>query len=90
MDANISIKGNKNSHTDVGGKMSNSEILSLNIEDLGLSRFACSNLKHSGFNTVGDLYNRPKEDGMMRPRTLGRKALEELLEKIHQLGWTDD
>ena len=56
----------------------------IRIEDLGLSIRAINNLKRAGINTVGDLV-RPREE-MMGVRNLGRKSLEEVLDKLKELG----
>jgi len=42
-------------------------------------------LKRAGINTVEDLTNRTEED-MMKVRNLGRKSLEEVLNKLKALG----
>jgi len=56
----------------------------IRIEDLGLSIRTVNSLKRAGINTVGDLL-RPREEDMMGVRNLGRKSLEEVLEKIKEL-----
>jgi len=67
-------------------KMTNSEIMNLRIDELELSVRSYNMIKRAGMNTVGDLM-RPREEGMMGVRNLGRKALEEVLDKIKKLGW---
>lgn len=67
-------------------KMTNSEIANLSIDELELSVHAYNMLKRAGINTVGELM-RPREEGMMGVRNLGRKSLEGVLDKIKALGW---
>ncbi|MBQ6904153.1 MAG: DNA-directed RNA polymerase subunit alpha, partial [Lachnospiraceae bacterium] len=42
-------------------------------------------LKRAGINTVEELTSKTSED-MMKVRNLGRKSLEEVLEKLKELG----
>ena len=42
-------------------------------------------MKRAGINTVEDLTNRSEED-MMKVRNLGRKSLEEVINKLSALG----
>lgn len=60
-------------------------IFELSIEDLDLSVRSYNCLKRAGINTVEDLANKTEED-MMKVRNLGRKSLEEVLNKMTQLG----
>ena len=55
------------------------------IEDLDLSVRSYNCLKRAGINTVEDLANKTEED-MMKVRNLGRKSLEEVLNKLAELG----
>jgi len=59
--------------------------LSMLIEDLDFSVRSYNCLKRAGINTVGDLINRTEED-MMKVRNLGRKSLEEVMNKLVSLG----
>lgn len=59
--------------------------LDLTIEELDLSRRAYSCLKRAGITTVGDIISKT-EDEMMKVRNLGRKSLEEVVHKLHELG----
>ena len=61
------------------------KILSMLIEDLDFSVRSYNCLKRAGINTVGDLINRTEED-MMKVRNLGRKSLEEVMNKLVSLG----
>lgn len=72
----------------MSNKMSNSEIEALGIDELGLSVRTANALKRAGIFMVGDLM-RPRGEDMMGVRNLGRRALEEVLEKIKELGWTE-
>ena len=44
-------------------------------------------LKRAGINTVEDLINKSEED-MMKVRNLGRKSLEEVVQKLNSLGFS--
>lgn len=59
--------------------------LEMNIEDLDLSVRSYNCLKRAGINTVDELVQRD-EDEMMKVRNLGRKSLEEVQQKLAQLG----
>ena len=61
------------------------KILEMNIEDLDLSVRSYNCLKRAGINTVDELVQRD-EDEMMKVRNLGRKSLEEVQQKLAQLG----
>lgn len=61
------------------------KMLELSIEELDLSVRSYNCLKRAGINTVDDLANRSEED-MMKVRNLGRKSLEEVLNKLAELG----
>ena len=59
--------------------------LDMNIEDLDLSVRSYNCLKRASVNTVGDLVEKT-EDEMMKVRNLGRKSLEEVIQKLESLG----
>ena len=59
--------------------------LEMNIDELELSVRSYNCLKRAGINTVEELVNKTPED-MMKVRNLGRKSLEEVLNKIKELG----
>ena len=61
------------------------EVLKMTIEELDLSVRSYNCLKRAGVNTVEDLASKTEED-MMRVRNLGRKSLEEVLQKMESLG----
>lgn len=61
------------------------KVLEMTIEELDLSVRSYNCLKRAGINTVEDLTNRTEED-MMKVRNLGRKSLEEVLQKLNALG----
>jgi len=61
------------------------KILELSIEELDLSVRSYNCLKRAGINSVEDLANKTEED-MMKVRNLGRKSLEEVLNKMQELG----
>ena len=56
----------------------------MTIEDLDLSVRSYNCLKRAGINTVEDLIENSEED-MMKVRNLGRKSLEEVINKLHSL-----
>ena len=57
----------------------------MTIEELDLSVRSYNCLKRAGINTVEDLTNKSEED-MMKVRNLGRKSLEEVINKLNSLG----
>lgn len=59
--------------------------LDMSIEDLDLSVRSYNCLKRAGINTVQELVMK-SEDDMMKVRNLGRKSLEEVQEKLVDLG----
>ena len=62
------------------------KVLEMTIEELDLSVRSFNCLKRAGINTVEDLINK-SEDDMMKVRNLGRKSLEEVVEKLNSLGF---
>ena len=63
------------------------KVLEMTIEELDLSVRSFNCLKRAGINTVEDLINK-SEDDMMKVRNLGRKSLEEVVNKLASLGFT--
>lgn len=61
------------------------KVLEMTIEELDLSVRSYNCLKRAGINTVEDLSNKSEED-MMKVRNLGRKSLEEVINKLLGLG----
>ncbi len=61
------------------------KVLEMTIEELDLSVRSYNCLKRAGINTVEDLIARTEED-MMKVRNLGRKSLEEVVQKLDALG----
>ena len=61
------------------------KILEMNIEDLDLSVRSYNCLKRANINTIEELVQR-NEDEMMKVRNLGRKSLEEVVQKLSALG----
>ena len=57
----------------------------MNIDELELSVRSYNCLKRAGINTVEELVNKTPED-MMKVRNLGRKSLEEVLQKLQEMG----
>ncbi len=62
-----------------------SKALAMSIDELELSVRSYNCLKRAGINTVEELTNRTQDD-MMKVRNLGRKSLEEVLQKLQELG----
>lgn len=61
------------------------KVLEMTIEELDLSVRSYNCLKRAGINTVEELTDR-SEDDMMKVRNLGKKSLEEVKHKLHDLG----
>ncbi|RKD67588.1 DNA-directed RNA polymerase subunit alpha [Sinobaca qinghaiensis] len=61
------------------------KVLEMTIEELDLSVRSYNCLKRAGINTVQELTQK-SEDDMMKVRNLGRKSLEEVQEKLAELG----
>ena len=61
------------------------KVLEMNIDDMDLSVRSYNCLKRAGIQTVEDLIKRTEED-MLKVRNLGRKSLDEVLEKIKSYG----
>ena len=61
------------------------KVLEMSIEELDLSVRSYNCLKRAGINTVADLCNKT-EDDMMKVRNLGRKSLEEVHQKLEEMG----
>ncbi|RSL28985.1 DNA-directed RNA polymerase subunit alpha, partial [Salibacterium salarium] len=61
------------------------KVLEMTIEELDLSVRSYNCLKRAGINTVQELTQKSEED-MMKVRNLGRKSLEEVQEKLGELG----
>lgn len=63
----------------------NEKKLEMTIEELDLSVRSYNCLKRAGINTVQELTDKSEAD-MMRVRNLGRKSLEEVKNKLAELG----
>jgi DNA-directed RNA polymerase subunit alpha len=61
------------------------KLMEMSIEEMDLSVRSYNCLKRAGINSVEDLANKTEED-MMKVRNLGRKSLEEVLNKMADLG----
>ena len=61
------------------------KVLEMNIDELELSVRSYNCLKRAGINTVEELCNKTSED-MMKVRNLGRKSLEEVINKLAMMG----
>lgn len=60
------------------------KVLEMTIEELDLSVRSYNCLKRAGINTVEELSNK-SEDDMMKVRNLGKKSLEEVIQKLNEL-----
>ena len=81
----LSDKGSSTEVMVVSDDKESERILEMTIEELDLSVRSFNCLKRAGINTVRDLINRSEED-MMKVRNLGRKSLEEVINKVASLG----
>lgn len=61
------------------------KVLEMTIEELDLSVRSYNCLKRAGINTVEELTTKSEED-MMKVRNLGKKSLEEVQQKLQELG----
>ena len=61
------------------------KVLEMSIDELDLSVRSYNCLKRAGINTVEELANK-SEDDMMKVRNLGKKSLEEVIQKLEELG----
>ena len=61
------------------------KVLEMPIEELELSVRSYNCLKRAGISTVEDLANKTEAD-MMKVRNLGKKSLDEVINKLHSLG----
>ncbi len=61
------------------------KVLEMTIEELDMSVRSFNCLKRAGIDTVEELTNRTEED-MIKVRNLGKKSLEEVIQKLHSLG----
>ena len=61
------------------------KVLEMSIEDLELSVRSFNCLKRANISTVEDLTNKTESD-MIKVRNLGKKSLDEVINKLHSLG----
>ena len=61
------------------------KVLDMTIEELDMSVRSFNCLKRAGIDTVEDLTSKTEED-MIKVRNLGKKSLEEVIQKLHSLG----
>ena len=61
------------------------KVLEMTIEELDLSVRSFNCLKRAGMDKVEDLTSKTEED-MMKVRNLGKKSLDEVINKLHSLG----
>ncbi len=82
---NLNDKGRHSEILIEKGEPARDKILEMTIEELDLSVRSYNCLKRAGINTVEDLTNKT-EDDMMKVRNLGRKSLEEVVQKLEAMG----
>ena len=61
------------------------QILSMKIEDMDFSVRSYNCLKRANIHTVEDL-TRKSEDEMLKVRNLGKKSLDEVIQKLESYG----
>ncbi len=61
------------------------KVLEMTIEELDMSVRSFNCLKRANIDTVEDLINKTEEE-MIKVRNLGKKSLEEVIQKLHSLG----
>ena len=61
------------------------KVLEMTVEELDLSVRSYNCLKRAGINTVEELIEKTESD-MMKVRNLGKKSLEEVVQKLEELG----
>lgn len=79
--ADLSEHANRSTTVVERGETHRDKMLEMTIEELDLSVRSFNCLKRAGINTLGDLVNKTEED-MMKVRNLGRKSLEEVMNKL--------
>ena len=61
------------------------KVMEMTIDDMDLSVRSYNCLKRANINTVEDLISKTEEE-MMKVRNLGRKSLEEVINKLAMMG----
>ena len=61
------------------------KVMEMTIDDMDLSVRSYNCLKRANINTVEDLCSKTEEE-MMKVRNLGRKSLEEVINKLAMMG----
>ena len=77
--------GDKSTVVEKPTRLQRDKVLELTIEELDLSVRSFNCLKRANINTVEDLISKT-EDEMMKVRNLGRKSLEEVINKLAMMG----
>ena len=83
---NLSDKGTNTEVMVEKNDQGKEKALEMTIEELDLSVRSFNCLKRANINTVEDLTNKT-EDEMMKVRNLGRKSLDEVIDKLTKLGF---
>ena len=82
---NLSAKGQQAVVINSQNEDREKQAISLNIDELELSVRSFNCLKRAGINTVEELCNKTSDE-MMKVLNLGKKSLDEVLEKLKELG----
>lgn len=81
----LCLLGSENVLRECSGESIKDKVLQLTIEELDFSVRTFSCLKRAGIDTVKDLTERTY-DQMLKVRNLGKKSLEEVVQKLYSLG----
>lgn len=81
----LSLKDSEEEEVVTDTNNESDELLEKDIGEMELSIRSYNCLKRAGINTIGDLCSKSFED-MMRVRNLGRKSLEEVIDRLNYLG----
>ena len=81
----LSLKDPEEEEVATNTNSESEELLGKDIDEMELSIRSYNCLKRAGINTIGDLCSKSFED-MMRVRNLGRKSLEEVIDRLNYLG----
>ncbi len=84
---NLAVDVLENSAVSSNNEEKKNKVLEMTIEDLDLSPRASNCLKRAGLSTVEELILK-STDELKKVRNLGNKSLEEIIEKLKELGYS--
>lgn len=84
---NLAVDVMENSAVSSNNEEKKNKVLEMTIEDLDLSPRASNCLKRAGLSTVEELILK-STDELKKVRNLGNKSLEEIIEKLKELGYS--